>query len=189
MSGLPEEQLLELLLHLKRSSPGDARTILNSQPQISYALIALMVKMNAIDVEVVQKTVASYGNAAAPAPPPAPVAAAVPPHMAPQYNRTPTPQGRGAPPPQAAPPPRYPPHPNGHTAPAGYANQYAPRPSVPPQAQAPPAAAAALLANIPDDQKALVMQMLAMSPAEVNQLPPAARSNVLQLRASLGIPS
>lgn len=75
-SSVPEDQLIELLLHLhvrslrlrtkrfsfsqsaaihnglQKTKPEEARSILNQQPQISYALIALMVKLNAINVEV-----------------------------------------------------------------------------------------------------------------------------------------
>ncbi|KAK0192386.1 hypothetical protein F5146DRAFT_1039588, partial [Armillaria mellea] len=40
------DQLLELLLQLKQ--------ILNGQPQIAYALITLMVSMDAVDIDVFQ---------------------------------------------------------------------------------------------------------------------------------------
>ena len=36
----------------QKTTPDAARTILNSQPQIAYALITLMVNMNAINVDV-----------------------------------------------------------------------------------------------------------------------------------------
>lgn len=65
-----EEQLLELLLQLKvraftmpcsvpsqlaqKTTPDQARVILTAQPQISYALMALMVNLNAINMEVTQ---------------------------------------------------------------------------------------------------------------------------------------
>jgi cleavage stimulation factor subunit 2 len=68
---LPEDQLIELLLELKasnalfllaiaraqrsqRTTPDQAKAILNSQPQISYALVALMVKINIIDIPIFQ---------------------------------------------------------------------------------------------------------------------------------------
>jgi cleavage stimulation factor subunit 2 len=38
----------------QRTTPDQARTVLAGQPQISYALIALMVKMNAVNVDVLQ---------------------------------------------------------------------------------------------------------------------------------------
>ncbi|KAI9057077.1 hypothetical protein FKP32DRAFT_1598565 [Trametes sanguinea] len=120
---IAEDQLLELLLTLKRTTPQEARTILNSQPQIAYALMAVMADVGAVKMEVVQETLAKYGalpGASAPAapaaavPPPAapqPPPSAIPPHMQsqiPPRGATPTYPSHGA-------PPAYPPH-----APAGY---------------------------------------------------------------------
>ncbi|KAF7330998.1 hypothetical protein MVEN_02440000 [Mycena venus] len=82
------EQLLELLLTLKKTTPAAARQILNDRPQIAYALITLMVSMNAINFDVFQKTLSDYGaanaqTAQAPAvPAPVPLSA-VPPHLQP----------------------------------------------------------------------------------------------------------
>ena len=70
-STMAQEQLLELLLQLKvaiffsvavcldiylqqKTTPDQARAILNAQPQIAYALMTTMVNINAINVEVVQ---------------------------------------------------------------------------------------------------------------------------------------
>ncbi|KAG6835236.1 hypothetical protein H0H93_003643, partial [Arthromyces matolae] len=106
---LPTEQLLELLVQLKKTTPEAARSILNGQPQIAYALMTLMVKLNAVNFEVFQKTLADFGSKApTPAPaPPVPIAAPIntpsasvsttpipslPPHMQTQYHhRTTTP--------------------------------------------------------------------------------------------------
>ena len=38
----------------QRTTPNEARTILNSQPQIAYALMSVMVNINAVKMEVVQ---------------------------------------------------------------------------------------------------------------------------------------
>ncbi|KIM38199.1 hypothetical protein M413DRAFT_447950, partial [Hebeloma cylindrosporum] len=54
------EQLLELLLTLKKTTPAAARGILNNQPAIAYALIKLMVSIDVINIEVFQKTLAEY---------------------------------------------------------------------------------------------------------------------------------
>jgi hypothetical protein len=67
---LPEDKLIELLLELKvsngswsraiiaewsqRTTPDQAKAILNSQPQIAYALVALMVKIGIIDIPIFQ---------------------------------------------------------------------------------------------------------------------------------------
>lgn len=38
----------------QRTTPNEAKTILNSQPQIAYALMAMMVNINAVKTEIVQ---------------------------------------------------------------------------------------------------------------------------------------
>ncbi|KAL1718451.1 hypothetical protein EV715DRAFT_252739 [Schizophyllum commune] len=202
---LATEQLLELLMQLKKTTPDAARQILNAQPQIAYALITLMVSMNAIDIDVFQRTLTSLGPSGTGAPGPAaapvpPVASAIPPYVQPQTDyRTPTP------------PTSYPPQPpsyaNGqgrYAASSSYPPAHTPTPtqaygggyggyqqSAPPQA--PPsnpatASVANMLASIPDDQKALVVQLLSLTPEQIAALPPAERTNVIQLRTTLGLP-
>ncbi|TRM65875.1 hypothetical protein BD626DRAFT_486097 [Schizophyllum amplum] len=169
---LATEQLLELLMQLKKTTPDAARQILNAQPQIAYALITLMVSMNAIDIEVFQRTLTTLGPTGMgpqdPIPPAVPpVASAIPPYVQPHTEyRTTTPPY--APQPQA------------------YANGQAPTP----QAYTNPAASGVvnILASIPDDQKALVVQLLSMTPEQISALPPNERANVMQLRATLGLP-
>ncbi|KZT72912.1 hypothetical protein DAEQUDRAFT_808877 [Daedalea quercina L-15889] len=100
---LQEDQLLELLLQLKKTTPEEARTILNSQPQIAYALMAVLVNVNAVNAEVVQKIIGAYTaqtgvvstSQSHPTPvpgPPAPPMPAIPPHLAqpPPRGGTPT---------------------------------------------------------------------------------------------------
>ncbi|KAJ4494013.1 hypothetical protein C8J55DRAFT_500412 [Lentinula edodes] len=58
------EQLIELMLQLKKTTPAAAKQILNSQPQIAYALMTLMVSMNAVNFEVFQKTLAEFSQGA-----------------------------------------------------------------------------------------------------------------------------
>ncbi|KAG6329005.1 hypothetical protein ID866_10085, partial [Astraeus odoratus] len=153
-----DEQLIELLLTLKKTTPDQARAILASTPQIAYALITLMVKMNAVDVQVLQQTLTTYSSSVAasttqavPQVPPVQPASAVPPHLS-QY-RTPTPQSHA--------PPPYNGH--GHTSQsqnAGYVaqNQYgttsgypAAAPSVPQHGVGP--ALPDALASLPEEQK------------------------------------
>ncbi|KAH7886448.1 hypothetical protein F5I97DRAFT_1809457, partial [Phlebopus sp. FC_14] len=189
-----EEQLIELLLTLKKTTPDQARAILSSTPQIAYALMSLMVKMNAIDVQVLQKTLTSYS---ANMPPPSSragviqPASAVPPHLS-QY-RTPTPQT------QVHTPPLYNGHGRGHTPPSvtpagtgGYMAQN--------HSQAMGAGAGAgmgmgmgtfpdALAAIPDEQKAMIMRVISMTPEQVSMLPPTERASIVQLRTTLGLPS
>ncbi|KAF8167200.1 hypothetical protein B0H34DRAFT_680783 [Crassisporium funariophilum] len=228
---LASEQLLELLLTLKKTTPAAARGILNNQPAIAYALITLMVSMNAINIEVFQKTLAEFGaNATAdpastssappPAIAPAPISA-VPQHMQTQYRtNTPLsnvaqaapplpyhqayPNGQGGPPPQPYSHTPTPPHGNhhggyGHQQGQGFSYQQPPSayPNYPqygggqPQ-QAPPGASSGLtdaLANIPDEQKALIMRVLSMTPEQIHALPPSERTTYIQIRATLGVPT
>ncbi|KAG6813714.1 hypothetical protein H0H92_008122 [Tricholoma furcatifolium] len=212
------EQLLELLIQLKKTTPVAARAILNGQPQIAYALMTLMVKLNAVNFEVFQKTLADYGKTAGAttAPPavatptpsmppsvqPTPVPA-IPPHMYPhgQHYRTATPptqapypysNGQSLPPQSNSPKPYG--QPQGPPAPpnAGYGysqpqpqygygyNAPAPGPVAPPRI---PDAIAAM----PEDQKALIMRVLAMTPEQLNALPPSDRQTYIQLRNTLGV--
>ncbi|KAA1471443.1 hypothetical protein DENSPDRAFT_865159 [Dentipellis sp. KUC8613] len=188
-SQLPEDQLFELLLQLRKATPDQARSILNSQPHISYGLIALMVKMNAINVEVFQRTLATFGQQNGAAAQPAavqPVVPAIPPHMNQPHSRGETPH-YPTPPPAAFPAPRPP------TQPAyGYTNGQPPQqqnPYAAPQpAPYPPSTLSDALAAIPEEQRVMIMHVVSMTPDQINQLPPAERANVMQLRASLGIP-
>ncbi|KAE9401640.1 hypothetical protein BT96DRAFT_856375 [Gymnopus androsaceus JB14] len=138
------EQLIELMLQLKKTTPAAAKQILNSQPQIAYALITLMVSMNAINLEVFQKTLADFAASQATSQPHPP---------APQnYPRT------------------------------------APAPDVPySHGQPQPPINPAVLAAIPEDQRAMVLQVLSMTPEQLALLPPQDRANIMQLRASFGL--
>ncbi|KAI0800829.1 hypothetical protein C8Q74DRAFT_1238925 [Fomes fomentarius] len=233
----PEEQLLELLLTLKRTTPNEAKTILNSQPQIAYALMAMMVNINAVKTEIVQETLAKYGalpGASGTAPAPAPPSmlqqppSAIPPHIQaqipprggtptyphgapggyppPSYSSGPPPPGRGynTPPPGPGQPPGYGPSP-GPGLPHGPGPHAQPPPHGPlsaqalphtqlPHAQQPPSGPAApvlpeALAALPEEQKALIMRVIAMSREEVYQMPPAERENIIKLRTTLGLPT
>ncbi|EKM61472.1 uncharacterized protein PHACADRAFT_204643 [Phanerochaete carnosa HHB-10118-sp] len=247
-----EEQLLELLLQLKKTTPDQARAILNAQPQIAYALMALMVNLNAINMEVTQKTLAAFGAGSAPAATPGPVSVptpgpayapsvpppaphipvqpipAIPPYLNNQHNSggntppyarggTPTyPQSniplaypsRGGTPNYPPPGPSYPVHQQQHPGP-GYPPQNMPPhmrapyggpppPQIggyggpPPHNAPPPQAASALpeaLQNIPEDQKALIMRVIQMTPDQIAQLPPHEQTTMIQLRQTLGLPA
>ncbi|KAF4612388.1 hypothetical protein D9613_004412 [Agrocybe pediades] len=242
--GAATEQLLELLLTLKKTTPTAAKSILNSQPAIAYALISLMVQMNAINVEVFQKTLEAAGTVPAPtaaapavAPQPVPTVAptpmsSIPPHIQAQYRtstppsiptHTPTPPyGYNAPtpiangPPHAPTPPlqggypQYPPQSypgyqqQQHPAYQQQQHQYPQQPAYqhpgygpygggqhqPPSVNPTPAPTLPdTLANIPDDQKALIMRVLSMTPEQINMLPPQDRATYIQIRATLGVPT
>ncbi|KAF7301059.1 hypothetical protein MIND_00671700 [Mycena indigotica] len=179
-----EGDLLDLLLQLKRTTPQAAKQLLNSQPAIAYALISLMVSMNAIDIDVFQKTLASHSGASVAPPAPVPLSA-IPPHMQPS-SRTNTP------PVQPPYPQHYPSHtptpPNAGAYPA-YNAYPQPAAATPPPTRAPPPPAIpeSMLAGMSEEQRQMLINVLSMTPEQVNALPPADRTNIMQLRATLGI--
>ncbi|KAK7686604.1 hypothetical protein QCA50_010204 [Cerrena zonata] len=200
-----ENQLLELLLQLKRTTPEQARAILNAQPQIAYALIAMMVNINAIDVEVVQRTLSSYGAAPAVAAPvastsqiPVAPAAAIPPHLANHGSRggtPPFPPHNNTPPRQSTPTyPNYPQQgypqapqnhfggpPTGPSQPvygAPIPNRSASYGNIPSAPPAAPPAWQAALALIPEDQRPLLTRVANMTPQEIHTLPPNERKQL-----------
>ncbi|KAJ3839294.1 hypothetical protein EV361DRAFT_925665 [Lentinula raphanica] len=156
------EQLIELMLQLKKTTPAAAKQILNSQPQIAYALMSLMVSLNAVNFEVFQKTLADFSQGASqPHPQPQTQATSQPPPPSQSYHRP-------TPPPYSQPP---------------AANAY---PSYTSSAQT-LTLNPAILAAIPDDQKAMVIQVLSMTPEQLAVLPPQDRANILQLRSTFGL--
>ncbi|THH18995.1 hypothetical protein EW146_g2084 [Bondarzewia mesenterica] len=148
-----------------------------------------MTKMNAINVDVTQKTLATFGSqqngVAATQPPPAvqPVPA-LPLHMAPQPSRGGTPQYATPPPPSypLAHPSKYHPYTNGAVMPPQQTSQYS---AQPPQAYAATQSAASVipdaLAAMPEEQRAMIMRFISMTPDQINQLPPAERASIMQL--------
>ncbi|GLB43733.1 putative hinge domain of cleavage stimulation factor subunit 2 [Lyophyllum shimeji] len=215
---LAAEQLLELLLQLKKTTPAAARSILNGQPQIAYALMTLMVTIGAVNFEVFQKTLAEFGSKSAAA---APAAAhptahpstsstpvpALPPHLHPQAQAS---AYRNATPPTQPQPQAYAYQNGGHDQayahgyqqPQGYGYGQPPPPSQPASqhayhgygAPAPtpvqtPPNLPDTLAAIPDEQKALIMRVITMTPEQIHALPPTERQTYIQLRATLGVPT
>ncbi|TBU62097.1 hypothetical protein BD310DRAFT_946151 [Dichomitus squalens] len=209
---IPEEQLLELLLTLKRTTAAEAKAILNQQPQIAYALMTVMVNINAVKMEVVQEILAKYGalpgaprapQATAPPAIPSQPPSAIPPHMQaqipPPRGATPTYPVHAAVPPGGYPPQSYP---SGPPAPPAAPNRgygtpppnqlpgFGTAPPPPPPAPAPAAPQLPdALTGLPDDQKALIMRVIAMTREEVYAMPPADRENIIKLRTTLGLPS
>ncbi|KAL5494599.1 hypothetical protein ACEPAI_60 [Sanghuangporus weigelae] len=238
---LPEDQLLELLVQLQKTTPDQARAILNAQPAIGYALVPLMARMGILNLEVLQarflffsffstsvltivfvfKTLATYAGQAvpntaaqvpAPVPPPVPM---IPAHITqvPPYGHQPTPPPPSVPNAYSAQPnqsgtsapsgyPGYPPPQapqaqaqtqNGTAAagsgsaayPTQYGGQYQQQQQQ--QQSAPPGLGA--FGNIPDDQREMIMRVIAMTPEQIRSLPPQERAITLQLRATLGLPA
>ncbi|KAJ7663032.1 hypothetical protein B0H17DRAFT_310888 [Mycena rosella] len=187
---IPPEQLLELLIQLKKSPPAAARQILNERPTIAYALIALMVSMNAINIDVFQKILSDYGAAQAAQAAPAPLSA-IPPHVQPPsqpHSRTNTPPMQN--PYQNQPQGGYgQPPPNQGYGRGGYNTGFSPAPPAgygPPPAR--PATAMPDVSSFPEEQRQMIMGLLAMTPEQINNLPPADRASIMQVRATLGFP-
>ncbi|SPO24399.1 related to Cleavage stimulation factor [Ustilago trichophora] len=187
LATLPPNQLLDIMSQMKSlvaTSPDQARTLLSGHPQLAYALFQAMLMMNVVDPDILQRILAASGavpGAAAPAP-----AAAVPPHMQGSNNNggsaTP-PQHYGGPPPSGQYPPQSRPPP-GQYGQQGYGGH-----SQPPAPQAAPAndpAAALAGQNLPEEQKALLMQVLQLTPDQINALPPDQKASIMQLKAQFG---
>ncbi|KAJ3992728.1 hypothetical protein F5050DRAFT_1786830 [Lentinula boryana] len=155
------EQLIELMLQLKKTTPAAAKQILNSQPQIAYALMTLMVSINAVNFEVFQKALAEFSQGASQ--PQSQAASQLPPSQSQSYHR---------------------PIPPTYSQPPSSASAY---PSYPSSTPAPASINPAILAAIPDDQKAMVMQILSMTPEQLAVLPPQDRANIMQLRSTFGL--
>jgi len=164
LSTLPPPQLLDILSQMKglvMSDPAKATELLKQAPQLSYAIFQALLLMGLVNTSVLASVVE---QASQPAPPP---------------QATPQPQ---PPPPQSYLPQSQPlygqypslPGPTHIATPPVQTLPYAP----PPVQQAPPAA------PIPS-QEELLKQVLAMTPQQIDALPPAERSQILMLRQQL----
>ncbi|KAG9019144.1 hypothetical protein FRB90_005981 [Tulasnella sp. 427] len=175
LANIPPTQVMDVLGQMKQyiiNSPDHARNLLNTHPQLAYAFFQAMLLNNMIDPSTLQRMLASSNQTSAPPPAPAAPTYRAPPPAAPL-------------PPPAAPtqPPYYegvgvPPAPPAPTYPASFPPSTVPRVPAP---AAPPAPSAA--ANIPEDQKAMLLQILSLTPEQINALPPTERATVQQLRA------
>jgi cleavage stimulation factor subunit 2 len=159
LAALPPNQLLDIMSQMKSlvtSSPDQARTLLNGHPQLAYALFQAMLMMNVVDATILQRILTTSG-ALGPDAVNLPPAAQAPP-VAPQPNFV-------------RPPPMV-----GNPAYQG-----------PPPSSAPPSAAAKPdLSHLPPDQRALLEQVLDLTPDQIAALPPDQREGIQQLKASLG---
>ncbi|EST05173.1 Cleavage stimulation factor subunit 2, hinge domain protein [Kalmanozyma brasiliensis GHG001] len=181
LATLPPNQLLDIMSQMKSlvaSSPEQARALLTGHPQLAYALFQAMLMMNVVDPDILQRILAASGAV--------PGAAAPPPSVPPHMQQQPTNNNGSATPPQhyggAPPGGRYPPQ--ARPPPAPYAQPgYGGQPPAP--ANNDPAAALAGQ-NLPEEQKALLMQVLQLTPDQINALPPDQKASILQLKAQFG---
>ncbi|KIJ63653.1 hypothetical protein HYDPIDRAFT_175965 [Hydnomerulius pinastri MD-312] len=170
-------QLVEVLAQMKAfviTHPEQARALLVAHPQYAYALFQALLLNKIVDQAVLQRMLQATANTGGPSGPPPP-----PPQM-PQYQQPPPlhqPQP-GLPPPgpnmyqhQQAPPP--------HIAPQ-HSYYRPPPPPQPPQSQAPPSSVPDL--NIDPAQRQMLMQVLSLTPDQINGLPPSERDAIQALR-------
>ncbi|SCV67727.1 BQ2448_5338 [Microbotryum intermedium] len=181
---MPPGQLLDIMSQMKAmvtASPYEARTLLTTNPQLSYALFQGMLLMNLVDPAVLNKMLPQ----AAPTPAPTPYGG---PPQATGYSAAP-PQSAygGAPPPSAYGASANPPYgDNGYSQPPPQAAQpgygSAAYSYGAPQQQAPPAAPTSA-PRIDPQQAALIQQVMAMTQEQIDMLPAENRNTIMQIRA------
>ncbi|KAI9178697.1 hypothetical protein H9P43_005359 [Blastocladiella emersonii ATCC 22665] len=156
IDAMPKEQKLDILSHLKTLSltyPDQARELLNANPQLAYSIMMIMMTCGLVDAPAIQRIV----TAVTPAAPPVPAAAAVPMVPAAPYG---FPPGAGMVPGVMPMAPGMPP---GMPMTGGFM----------------PAAAAA----ISEQQRQLLAQVMSLTPAQIEMMPPEQKATVLQVRA------
>ncbi|KAM0788319.1 hypothetical protein ACM66B_001462 [Microbotryomycetes sp. NB124-2] len=186
---MPPAQLLDIMSQMKSlvtASPYEARALLTSNPQLSYALFQAMIMMNIVDPATLTKMLPQAAAV------PEPAAASTPLYGGPASNYGNRPP-YGAPPPTAAPAP-YPASGGGYAGrpPVGYPpNQPTPppgqsAPSRPYGAPAPPQAQQTA-PQVAPEQAALIQQVLSMTQEQIDALPAESRNTIMQIRAQAGL--
>jgi len=168
LASMNPQQLYTLMTQMKQLAtdrPDYTRQFLHSNPQITYALFQAMIMMNIVDPNIITRILANAPTATASAPPP-PI-----PHnvSAPKMPNAGQPQ---------------------HFRPRNLQMPYQEpdpmmnaMPGMPPQPPAPMPAAATN--DLQQQQKALLMQVLQLSDAEISALPPGQQEQVRQLKQQI----
>ncbi|KAF2012116.1 hypothetical protein BU24DRAFT_412644 [Aaosphaeria arxii CBS 175.79] len=168
LSTLPPPQLLDILSQMKglvMNEPQKATELLRQAPQLAYAIFQALLILNLVDASVLAQVV-EQTNPAAPA--------AAPPVQPPAPQHQPPPPAYGGYPPQSAPTPpvqaqQPPPQ-----------QQYA-------QHQAPAPAPTMQLASLPPEQQQQYAAILQLLPQQIEALPAAQKTQVMQIRQLFGI--
>lgn len=181
LSTLPAPQLLDIISQMKglcATEPAKATALLNQAPQLSYAIFQALLLLGLVETNVL-------GSLLQQAPPQPPQQQQQPPPQQPPQMPYGQPPGM---PPQYGQPPQYPPphqqYPQQHYAPTPPVQHQAyqpPPPQPPPQQQPQPPSA-------DPNQQALIAQVMAMTREQIFALDPAARDQIMALRASWGAP-
>ncbi|KNZ81118.1 Cleavage stimulation factor subunit 2 [Termitomyces sp. J132] len=212
LANMQPSQLMEVLAQMKAfviTHPEQARNLLQTHPQLAYALFQALVLNKIVDSAILQRMLAATNGSAAPpqvARPPVP-----PPHLQqPQHSQYPPMPPQTFPPPlqqtqppiPALAPPTAAPTMYGHHVPPPHASMPPPpmapygyrpptsvaQPMVPPsqtQASSPSAPQPAIPTappGISDDQRAMIMQVFALTQEQINAFPEAERTAIQQLR-------
>ncbi|RDI77372.1 hypothetical protein Vi05172_g12641 [Venturia inaequalis] len=161
VSTIPPSQLLDAMQQMQdlaRADPDHATRLLNQSPQLTYAILQILVLMKLVDTTTLQSVIAQTAAAPqqqTPQAPPPPRAQIPPPQQT--YNPYPPAQ-----PPYGAVP-----------TPPVQQHQYQPPPQAQPQAAPQP------------DREALLQQVLQMPQSQIDALPAGDRAQIMALRASL----
>ncbi|KAF9027525.1 hypothetical protein BDZ89DRAFT_1160759 [Hymenopellis radicata] len=176
-------RLTEVLAQMKAfviTHPDHARKVLQTNPQLAYALFQALVLNNIVDPSILQRMREASGMSAPPAPPPS--AQLPPPAVPATYPPPPMQQYPGYPPMPPAPMMYPPPGPNSYYRPPLAPGMGAP----PPPPQQSQAQMPASLAGVSEEQRAVLLQVLNMTPDRINALPEGERAAIQQLRAQFG---
>ncbi|KAH8825171.1 hypothetical protein DL96DRAFT_1612165 [Flagelloscypha sp. PMI_526] len=170
---------IEVLAQMKAftiTHPDAARKLLTSHPQFSYAIFQSLIINKIIDPQILQRMIEetkgaapALGSSSYPPPPPQQYP---PPHL-----HAPQPMHGGYPGPGAVPPAPQQPY---------YAAPPAHMPAQPPPA---PPASAGLGSSMSEEQRAMLMQVLQMTPEQINAMPETERAAVNQLRSQFSMAS
>lgn len=170
LNTLPPSQLLDVLSQMKTltsTDPAKATELLHQAPQLSFAIFQALLLMGLVSPSALEGVVEAAVAQPSTIPPPQ--------------------QSYGVPPPGSYPPgfPPPPPHMAGQlgmqvgTPPVQVQHAYPPPPQrAPPPQQAPP--------QVLPDAEALIQQVMAMPQELIDQLPPAERAQIMQIRAGYG---
>ncbi|KIM92324.1 hypothetical protein PILCRDRAFT_118578 [Piloderma croceum F 1598] len=182
-------QLIEVLAQMKAfviTHPEQARTLLITHPQLAYALFQALLLNKIVDQGILARMLAATtgGNPSVNPNPLGPGPPLPPPRVQPPFPPGPIHTPQPIMPPPSMPPahlyqqqPQHPPPMNLHQPPAFY------RPPPPPQTvpqQGPPQTAPN--PAIDPAQRQMLMQVLSLTPDQINALPPDERNAIQQLR-------
>ncbi|EKM78405.1 hypothetical protein AGABI1DRAFT_114691 [Agaricus bisporus var. burnettii JB137-S8] len=195
LAKMQPSQLMEVLAQMKAfiiTHPDQARQLLVKHPQLSYALFQGLLLNNIVDPAILQRmleqTASQQMNPGTTSTPPRPP---MPPHLSQQSPFVPPPSHMSyqAPAPMSGlPPPSSLPPASAMFPTTGVPYYRPPPPAAAPQAPAPPVAAQQPAATpaINENQRAMLMQVLALTPDQISGLPESEKAAIMQLRTQFG---